>query len=274
MIIRCNHRTRALLTEGALTGMVGDHHVEHVDVYPATALSGYAIYLDVRYGGKSGTYELSAAWTSGALTWYVPAEVTTNGNCQMSVRATDGTNIWHSLQTPLYIFRTSLSVSPIAIPDNSPEAEAAKADIVAEINARGGSASVDDDWDEIVAALESMPEGLDVSDATATAAQILAGATAYLAAGKTTGTMPDRAGDNACTSSSVDGTTLKLVAPEGYYDGTDTVTVTDADFTAANIKDGVEIFGVTGTMTSAPITYEIINPASLLNVVIPSPTYP
>jgi hypothetical protein len=63
-----------------------------------------------------------------------------------------------------------------------------------------------------------------------------------------TGTMPNKAGDNAASSSSVSGTTLKLVAPEGYYDGSDdTVTLTDADFVAANIKDGVDIFGVEGS---------------------------
>ena len=60
--------------------------------------------------------------------------------------------------------------------------------------------------------------------------------------------MANRAGDTACTSSSVDGTTLKLLATAGYRDGTDdNVTITDADFIAANIKDGVTIFGLLGT---------------------------
>jgi hypothetical protein len=46
-----------------------------------------------------------------------------------------------------------------------------------------------------------------------------------------------------------------FTAPEGYYDGDDRVSATDAqvvaldiDFAAGNIKDGVEIFGVAGDL--------------------------
>jgi hypothetical protein len=63
-----------------------------------------------------------------------------------------------------------------------------------------------------------------------------------------TGTMTDRAGDTAALSSSVSGTTLKLLASDGYRDGVDdNVTITDADFAAANILSGKTIFGVAGT---------------------------
>lgn len=66
-----------------------------------------------------------------------------------------------------------------------------------------------------------------------------------------TGTMPNNAGDNVALASSVASTTLKLRAPEGYYDGTDdNVTITDADFVATNIKTGVNLFGTTGTLAS------------------------
>jgi len=95
-------------------------------------------------------------------------------------------------------------------------------------------------------------EGADESDATATAATMLDGVIAYVDNVKVTGTMPDNEGDNAASSSSVDGTTLKLVAPEGYYDGTDTVTITDADFVAGNIKSGVNVLGIDGTLAGAP----------------------
>lgn len=89
-------------------------------------------------------------------------------------------------------------------------------------------------------------------DADATAGNVLTAKTAYAKGSKVTGTMPNKAGDNACSSSSVSSTTLKLVAPEGYYDGSDdTVTVTDADFVAANIKTGVNVLGITGTLVSA-----------------------
>lgn len=57
-----------------------------------------------------------------------------------------------------------------------------------------------------------------------------------------------RNGDNASLSSSVSGTTLKLVAPSGQYDGVDdTVTIADADFVASKILSGANIFGIDGT---------------------------
>jgi len=63
------------------------------------------------------------------------------------------------------------------------------------------------------------------------------------------GTMPNRAGDTVCLSSSISGTTLKLRASTGYRDGIDdNVTITDADFVASNILSGKNIFGLTGTL--------------------------
>jgi hypothetical protein len=90
----------------------------------------------------------------------------------------------------------------------------------------------------------------------ATASNLLSGKTASTDAGEITGTMPNRAGDNANLASSVSGTTLKLRAPKGYYDGIDdNVIITDVDFIASNIKSGVNIFGVTGTMPIKPDDY-------------------
>lgn len=69
--------------------------------------------------------------------------------------------------------------------------------------------------------------------------------------GAVLGGIDHKNGDNVATSSSVSSTTLKLVAPKGWYDGIDdTVTITDSDNTAANIKTGVNINGVTGTFTN------------------------
>ena len=65
---------------------------------------------------------------------------------------------------------------------------------------------------------------------------------------KITGTMPNKSGNPVvCTSSAVDGTTLKLLVPAGYYDGATYVTITDADFVEANIVSPVNIFGLAGT---------------------------
>ncbi|RJE47678.1 hypothetical protein A7K50_03250 [Dehalobacter sp. MCB1] len=62
------------------------------------------------------------------------------------------------------------------------------------------------------------------------------------------GTMPNRAGDTAALSSEVSGTTLKLLASDGYRDGVDDkVTVTDSNFLAENIKKNAELFGLSGS---------------------------
>jgi hypothetical protein len=94
--------------------------------------------------------------------------------------------------------------------------------------------------------------GASILTGDALVGDVLAGKTFYSNDPDTqlTGTMPVNEGDNACSSSSVSGTTLKLVAPTGFYDGDDTVTITDADFVAANIKSGVDVLGITGTLTA------------------------
>lgn len=77
------------------------------------------------------------------------------------------------------------------------------------------------------------------------AAKVLADTTI---AGKQ-GTMVDRAGDTAALSSAISGTTLRLRASEGYRDGVnDFVTITDSDFIAANIRAGVNLFGLLGSL--------------------------
>jgi len=71
-----------------------------------------------------------------------------------------------------------------------------------------------------------------------------------------TGTMPDKEGDNASTAQAAAGGVNYLTAPTGFYDGGDRVSATDAevaaldtDIAVGNIKDTIEIFGVTGTYT-------------------------
>ena len=70
------------------------------------------------------------------------------------------------------------------------------------------------------------------------------------------GTMTDREGDNASTAREKSGGVNYFTGPQGYYDGGDRVSATDAqiaaldtDLVAANIKCGKTIFGVTGTLS-------------------------
>lgn len=83
----------------------------------------------------------------------------------------------------------------------------------------------------------------------ALASNLLSGKTASTDAGPIVGTMVDRAGDTAALSLTRSGTTIRLRATEGYRDGTnDFVTHTDANDIAANIKAGVAIRGMVGTL--------------------------
>jgi hypothetical protein len=89
---------------------------------------------------------------------------------------------------------------------------------------------------------------------------LLVNKTATVDIGDITGTMPDRSGDTAALSNTVSGTTLKLLASDGYRDGVnDYVTISDPDFIAGNIRYGKEVFGITGTVGGTATASDILS---------------
>ena len=88
----------------------------------------------------------------------------------------------------------------------------------------------------------------DTSDDTATAAEILATKTAHARGTALTGTMPN----NGAVSGSISTVSGEYTIPQGYHDGSGKVGISSterAKIIAGNIRQGVTILGVEGTMS-------------------------
>lgn len=90
--------------------------------------------------------------------------------------------------------------------------------------------------------------GTFTNDATAHAAAILTGFSAYVNGVRVNGSMTDKAGDTAATAIAASSTTLRMRASIGYRDGTnDWVTHNEPNWTEEKIKKGESMFGKVGT---------------------------
>ncbi len=87
-------------------------------------------------------------------------------------------------------------------------------------------------------------------DATATAAEILVGKTAYNKANKLTWTMKN----NGSVSGVIITKDGQYIVPQGYHDGSGKVSIASteqAKLVPANIREGITILGVDGTMSGS-----------------------
>lgn len=87
-------------------------------------------------------------------------------------------------------------------------------------------------------------------DATAAAAEILTGKTAYVKGKKVTGTMPNRGAVAGKISTKAGAYTV----PQGYHDGSGKVTIDSteqAKLIPTNIREGVTVLGVEGAMSGS-----------------------
>ena len=112
-------------------------------------------------------------------------------------------------------------------------------------------------------------------DANATAAEVLKGKTAYVRGAKVTGSMPNNGGVTGKISSK----TGQYTVPQGYHDGSGKVgidTTEQAKLIPENIRDGITILGVEGTMSTtegAKPQAKEITPTPEEQVVLPDSGY-
>lgn len=90
----------------------------------------------------------------------------------------------------------------------------------------------------------------DTSDDTAAVGEILAGKTAHARGAQLTGTMPN----NGAVSGTISTKAGAYVVPQGYHDGSGTVSIASAEqakLIGQNIREGITILGVEGTMSAS-----------------------
>ena len=114
----------------------------------------------------------------------------------------------------------------------------------------------------------------DTSSDTATASEILSTKTAHAKGSQLTGTMPNR----GAVSGTIETVSGAYTIPQGYHDGSGTVEIDSTEqskIIAGNIKDGVQILGVTGTYTGEGVTAQAktATPTTSQQVITPDSGY-
>lgn len=112
-------------------------------------------------------------------------------------------------------------------------------------------------------------------DATIQVAEMLTGKTAYARGAKLTGTMPNNGSVKLTISNKDDSVSIA----QGYHDGSGTVSLLDSEkakLIASNIKQGITILGVTGTLepsSSVTVHAKTVTPTTTQQVVTPDDGY-
>lgn len=112
-------------------------------------------------------------------------------------------------------------------------------------------------------------------DATVAVAEMLNGKTAYARGSKITGTMPN----NGAVTKTISTKTQEVSIAQGYHDGSGKVSISSteqAKIIPTNIRDGVTILGITGTMSGtegAKAQAKTVTPTTAVQNVLPDEGY-
>ena len=113
------------------------------------------------------------------------------------------------------------------------------------------------------------------TDATVAVAEMLTGKTAYARGTKITGTMPNKGAVTGSISTKAGSYTI----PQGYHDGSGKVSIASteqAKLIATNIREGVTILGVVGTMSGSEAEKKqdkTVRPSKTAQTVLPDTGY-
>lgn len=112
-------------------------------------------------------------------------------------------------------------------------------------------------------------------DATASAAEILSGKTAYNKGSKITGTMPN----NGAVTGKISTKEGQYTIPQGYHDGSGKVSIDEveqAKLIPGNIREGVTVLGIAGAMSGtegAKPQAKTVTPSTTQQEILPDEGY-